>query len=204
MTRTQSTLAAPLSKSDVSSVYGKGSRRGRAAGARQHVDRRSSRRNRRTARPLGLRQVHAAAHRRRPDHATDGRRSSTTALPVEGPVPGRGHGVPELRPVPVADGAGQRRNRPAGAKGRRRRKRRRRRWPPSTSSASTASKTPIPRNCPAACASASASPARWWSQPKILLMDEPFSALDVLTAETLRTDLLDLWVGRPHAHQDRS
>ena len=29
--------------------------------------------------------------------------------------------------------------------------------------------------------------------PKLLLMDEPFSALDVLTAETLRTDLLDLW-----------
>jgi NitT/TauT family transport system ATP-binding protein len=29
--------------------------------------------------------------------------------------------------------------------------------------------------------------------PKALLMDEPFSALDVLTAETLRTDLLDLW-----------
>lgn len=28
--------------------------------------------------------------------------------------------------------------------------------------------------------------------PNILLMDEPFSALDVLTAETLRTDLLDL------------
>jgi NitT/TauT family transport system ATP-binding protein len=30
-------------------------------------------------------------------------------------------------------------------------------------------------------------------QPSVLLMDEPFSALDVLTAETLRTDLLDLW-----------
>lgn len=30
--------------------------------------------------------------------------------------------------------------------------------------------------------------------PKLLLMDEPFSALDVLTAETLRTDFLDLWV----------
>jgi NitT/TauT family transport system ATP-binding protein len=30
--------------------------------------------------------------------------------------------------------------------------------------------------------------------PDLLLMDEPFSALDVLTAETLRTDLLDLWV----------
>jgi len=29
--------------------------------------------------------------------------------------------------------------------------------------------------------------------PEILLMDEPFSALDVLTAESLRGDLLDLW-----------
>jgi NitT/TauT family transport system ATP-binding protein len=29
--------------------------------------------------------------------------------------------------------------------------------------------------------------------PNILLMDEPFSALDVLTAETLRSDFLDLW-----------
>ena len=32
-------------------------------------------------------------------------------------------------------------------------------------------------------------------------MDEPFSALDVLTAETLRTDLLDLWIeGRMPIH----
>jgi NitT/TauT family transport system ATP-binding protein len=31
-------------------------------------------------------------------------------------------------------------------------------------------------------------------QPTMLLMDEPFSALDVLTAETLRTDFLDLWI----------
>ena len=29
--------------------------------------------------------------------------------------------------------------------------------------------------------------------PNILLMDEPFSALDILTAETLRGDFLDLW-----------
>jgi NitT/TauT family transport system ATP-binding protein len=29
--------------------------------------------------------------------------------------------------------------------------------------------------------------------PNILLMDEPFSALDILTAETLRSDFLDLW-----------
>jgi NitT/TauT family transport system ATP-binding protein len=30
--------------------------------------------------------------------------------------------------------------------------------------------------------------------PRLLLMDEPFSALDVLTAETLRTDIIDLWI----------
>ena len=32
--------------------------------------------------------------------------------------------------------------------------------------------------------------------PTVLLMDEPFSALDILIAETLRTDFLDLWVER--------
>ncbi len=35
-------------------------------------------------------------------------------------------------------------------------------------------------------------------------MDEPFSALDVLTAETLRTDFLDLWCRRAHADQGRA
>ncbi|MDD2876773.1 MAG: nitrate/sulfonate/bicarbonate ABC transporter ATP-binding protein [Acidiphilium sp.] len=34
------------------------------------------------------------------------------------------------------------------------------------------------------------------THPDLLLMDEPFSALDVLTAETLRTDLIDLWSER--------
>jgi NitT/TauT family transport system ATP-binding protein len=32
--------------------------------------------------------------------------------------------------------------------------------------------------------------------PDVLLMDEPFSALDVLTAETLRSELLELWLER--------
>src|SRR6185503_1886015 len=30
-------------------------------------------------------------------------------------------------------------------------------------------------------------------QPAVLLMDEPFSALDVLTAQTLRDEVLELW-----------
>ena len=33
-------------------------------------------------------------------------------------------------------------------------------------------------------------------EPDVLLMDEPFSALDVLTAESLRGELTDLWVSR--------
>jgi NitT/TauT family transport system ATP-binding protein len=33
-------------------------------------------------------------------------------------------------------------------------------------------------------------------EPEILFMDEPFSALDVLTAENLRGELMELWVGR--------
>jgi NitT/TauT family transport system ATP-binding protein len=33
-------------------------------------------------------------------------------------------------------------------------------------------------------------------QPDVLLMDEPFSALDVLTAENLRTELMTLWTGQ--------
>jgi NitT/TauT family transport system ATP-binding protein len=37
--------------------------------------------------------------------------------------------------------------------------------------------------------------------PDILLMDEPFSALDVLTAETLRTDFYDLWSEKKLAMQ---
>ena len=33
-------------------------------------------------------------------------------------------------------------------------------------------------------------------EPEILFMDEPFSALDVLTAESLRGQLMELWLGR--------
>src|SRR5260370_25961176 len=34
----------------------------------------------------------------------------------------------------------------------------------------------------------------WMCNAELLLWDETFTALDVLTAETLRTDLVDLWI----------
>jgi NitT/TauT family transport system ATP-binding protein len=37
------------------------------------------------------------------------------------------------------------------------------------------------------------------AQPEVLCMDEPFSALDVLTAENLRTQVVDLWRDPGHA-----
>jgi len=37
------------------------------------------------------------------------------------------------------------------------------------------------------------------AQPEVLCMDEPFSALDVLTAENLRTQVVDLWRDARHA-----
>ena len=36
------------------------------------------------------------------------------------------------------------------------------------------------------------------AQPEVLCMDEPFSALDVLTAENLRAQVVDLWRGSGH------
>jgi NitT/TauT family transport system ATP-binding protein len=37
------------------------------------------------------------------------------------------------------------------------------------------------------------------AQPEVLCMDEPFSALDVLTAENLRSEVVELWRGAGHA-----
>lgn len=40
-------------------------------------------------------------------------------------------------------------------------------------------------------------------QPEVLFMDEPFSALDVLTADNLRSEILELWSEKNHAHPRR-
>ena len=60
----------------------------------------------------------------------------------------------------------------------------------SSSSASPASSATIPISSPAACSSASGWCARSPINPSILLMDEPFAALDAQTREILQEELL--------------
>ena len=62
-------------------------------------------------------------------------------------------------------------------------------WPASA----TATRT----SCPAGCASACALAQALILDPPILLMDEPFSALDIQTRQLMENELLDLWSAEP-------
>ena len=118
-------------------------------------------RNRRPARPLRIGQVDAAAHHRRTDRAVLGRRQMPRR-DHRGPAERRLHGVSVVRAVSLADGAAERRTRPGGARRRERRAPHARAGRDRPDRPRRISSPPIRRNCRAACASASALPARWW------------------------------------------
>ena len=95
----------------------------------------------------------------------DRRRGALRGKPVTGPAHGDRHGVPELRAVSLADGAGKRRARPGGAGRAGGRARAARRGGDRPDRPRRLRMRLSRRNCRAACASASASPARWWCIP---------------------------------------
>ncbi len=71
---------------------------------------------------------------------------------------------------------------------------RRRSWPRrSTRSVSPTRRVPTRGSCPAACSSAWRSPARWRSSRAVLLMDEPFAAVDAQTRADLEDLIRSVW-----------
>ena len=64
----------------------------------------------------------------------------------------------------------------------------------STAPVSPASRSIIRGSYPAACASAWRSAAALLNNPSLLLMDEPFGALDAMTREQMNLDLQRIWL----------
>ena len=162
-------------------------RRAADRGARRPRPRRPARRDRRAHRPQRLRQV-ARSCGSSPGCSRPPRAASTLdGAPITGPDPRIGLVFQEPRLLPWRSAADnityplELAGWPARAARRAPRRAARPRRPRPTPADAAARPS-----CRAGCASASRSPARSRSSPRVLLLDEPFSALDALTPRAVR------------------
>ena len=161
---------------------------------KRHQSRDRARRVLRLPRPVRLREDDAAAPHRRlqrgRSRARSGRRPRHLApAAVEAR---RRHGVPVLCPVAAYDGPAQRRLRARGTAAAARRDRAAGGGSARPRRPRGISPTGGRRSSPAASSSASRSPARSRSEPKVLLLDEPLSNLDAKLRVQVRRELRDL------------
>ena len=140
--------------------------------------------------PVRLRQVHAAAHPGRPDRAPTRARVAYRGQPLDGPARGIAMVFQSFALFPWLTV-----HRMSSWGWRREASRR-----PSGASAPLAAidligldgfENAYPKELSGGMRQRVGHRAGVGRRPDVLLMDEPFSALDVLTAETLRGDLLD-------------